>query len=158
MERLDSSFLALLKKVDSSFRVRPIRHVRQRYTAVNAEGFEVDILRRMREGDDPHPIKHPIKISERTKGEQAVDQTSALEELSVVQAARADVFLNTPSFEAVIVDRNGRMAMMRTIQPRVFVEFKRWMSGLPDREPIKRQRDAAQAKAVQALLDEELLM
>ena len=150
MERLDSSFLALLKKVDSSFRIRQS----QRYTAVNAEGFEVDILRRMREGDDPHPIK----ISERTKGEQAVNQASALEELSVVQAARADVFLNTPSFEAVIVDRNGRMAMMRTIQPRVFVEFKHWMSGLPDREPIKRQRDAAQAKAVQALLDEERLM
>jgi hypothetical protein len=150
MERLDSSFLALLKKVDSSFRIRQS----QRYTAVNAEGFEVDILRRMRQGNDPHPIK----ISERTKGEQAVDQASALEELSVVQAARADVFLNTPSFEAVIVDRNGRMAMMRTIQPRVFVEFKHWMSGLPDREPIKRQRDAAQAKAVQTLLDEERLM
>ena len=150
MERLDSSFLALLKKVDSSFRIRQS----QRYTAVNAEGFEVDILRRMREGDDPHPIK----ISERTKGEQAVGKTTALEELSVVQAARADVFLNTPSFEAVIVDRNGRMAMMRTIQPKVFVEFKRWMSGLPDREAIKRQRDAAQAKAVQDLLDEERLM
>jgi Nucleotidyltransferase len=150
MERLDSSFLALLKKVDSSFRIRQS----QRYTAVNAEGFEVDILRRLREGDDPHPIK----ISERTKGEQAVDHASALEELSVVQAARADVFLNTPSFEAVIVDRNGRMAMMRTIQPRVFVGFKHWMSGLPDREPIKRQRDAAQAKAVQALLDEERLI
>jgi hypothetical protein len=58
----------------------------------------------------------------------------------------------------VIVDRNGRMAMMRTIQPTVFVEFKRWMSTLPDREPIKRQRDAAQAVAVQLLLDEELLM
>ncbi len=150
MERMDSSFLALLKKVDPSFRVRQS----QRYTAVNAEGFEVDILRRMRAGDDPHPIK----ISERTTGEQAVNQASALEELSVVQAARADVFLNTPSFEAVIVDRNGRMAMMRTIQPPVFVEFKHWMSGLPDREPIKRQRDAAQAKAVQALLDEERLM
>ncbi len=150
MERLDSSFLALLKKVDSSFRVRQS----QRYTAVNAEGFEVDILRPMREGDDPHPIK----ISQRTKGEQSVDQATGLEELSVVQAARADVFLNTPSFEAVIVDRNGRMALMRTIQPKVFVEFKRWMSGLPDREPIKRQRDAAQAKAVQVLLDEELLM
>ncbi len=150
MERLDSSFLALLKKVDSSFRIRQS----QRYTAVNAEGFEVDILRCMREGDDPHPIK----ISERTKGEQGVDQASALDELSVVQAARAGVFLNTPSFETVIVDRNGRMAMMRTIQPKVFVDFKRWMSGLPDREPIKRQRDAAQAKAVRALLDEERLM
>jgi hypothetical protein len=150
MERLDSSFLALLKKVDASFRIRQS----QRYTAVNAEGFEVDILRRMRKDDDPHPIK----ISERTKGEQAVDQVTELEDLSVVQAARADVFLNTPSFEAVIVDRNGRMAMMRTIQPTFFVEFKQWMSTLPDREPIKRQRDAAQARAVQALLDEERLM
>jgi hypothetical protein len=150
MERLDSSFLALLKKVDSSFRIRQS----QRYTAVNAEGFEVDILRRMRKDDDPHPIK----ISKRTKGEQAVDQPTELEELSVVQAARADVFLNTPSFEAVIVDRNGRMAMMRTIQPKVFVEFKSWKSTLRDREPIKRQRDAAQAKAVQDLLDDELLM
>lgn len=154
MERLDSSFLGLLKKVDSSFRVRQS----QRYTAVNAEGFEVDVLRRIREGDDPHPIKNPTKVSERTKGEQAVDHATGLEELSVVQAARADIFLNTPSFGAVIVDRNGRMAMMRTIQPKVFVEFKHWMSGLPDREPIKRQRDAAQAKAVQALLDEERLM
>jgi D-alanyl-D-alanine dipeptidase len=50
------------------------------------------------------------------------------------------------------------MAIMRTIQPRVLVDLKRWMSGLQDREPIKRQRDAAQAKAVQALLDEERLM
>ena len=151
MERLDSSFLALLKKVDSSFRIRQS----QRYTAVNSEGFEVDVLRRMREGDDPHPIK----ISERTaSGEWFPGKATELEELSVVQAARAGVFLNTPSFETVIVDRNGRMALMRTIQPRVFVEFKDWMSTLRDREPIKRQRDAAQARAVQALLDEERLL
>jgi hypothetical protein len=150
MERLDSSFLTLLKKVDTSFKLR----TGQRYTAVNSEGFEVDILRRMRQGNDPHPIK----ISERTLGERAVDQPSELEDFSVVQAARAGILLDAPSFETVIVDRNGRMAMMRTVQPQVFVKFKRWMSGLTDREPIKRQRDAAQARAVQTLLDEERLM
>jgi hypothetical protein len=95
MGRLDSSFLALLTKVDSSFRIRPIRQVRQRYTAVNAEGFEVDILRRMRAGDDPHPIK----ISGRTKGEQAVDQATALEELSVVQAAAQMLFSTRPALK-----------------------------------------------------------
>ena len=26
-------------------------------TAINAKGFEVDFLRRMQEGDDPHPFK-----------------------------------------------------------------------------------------------------
>ena len=75
-------------------------------------------MRRMREGDD----SHPIKISERTKEEHGVEQATGLVELTVVQAARADVFLHTPSFEAVIVDSNGRMAMMRTIQPKAFAQ------------------------------------
>ncbi len=149
MERLDSSFLAVLAKVDASFRQR----ASQRYTAVNSEGFEVDVLRRMREEDDPHPIR----ISQRTSGEEEMGRLAEVEDLSVVQAARAGIMLNAPTFETVIVDRNGRMALMRTIEPSVFVKFKQWMSTLADREPIKRQRDAAQARAVQALLDDERL-
>ena len=119
MERLDTTFLALLRKVDKTFSLREGQH----YTAVNDEGFEVDILRRMAEQDDPHPIK-----------------------------------LDRPSFEAVIVDRNGGMAMMRTIAPQVFVSFKKWLSGQSNREPFKRQRDAAQALAVQQLIDDERLL
>lgn len=44
---------AALKKVDPTFRMRQ----GQKYTAVNKDGFEVDIIRRERTDDDPHPIK-----------------------------------------------------------------------------------------------------
>ncbi|OYZ45294.1 MAG: hypothetical protein B7Y20_07775 [Acidovorax sp. 16-64-162] len=53
LARVDSSMLGVLKKVDPTFRIRQS----QKYTAVNKDGFEVDIIRRERTGDDPHPIK-----------------------------------------------------------------------------------------------------
>jgi len=49
LARVDSSMLGVLKKVDSSFRMRQS----QKYTAVNNDGFEVDIIRREQTGDDP---------------------------------------------------------------------------------------------------------
>lgn len=49
LARVDSSMLGVLKKVDSTFRIRKS----QKYTAVNKDGFEVDIIRRERAGDDP---------------------------------------------------------------------------------------------------------
>ena len=44
LARVDSSMLGVLKKVDATFRIRK----GQKYTAVNKEGFEVDIIRRER--------------------------------------------------------------------------------------------------------------
>ena len=49
LARVDSSMLGVLKKVDSSFRMRQS----QKCTAVNKDGFEVDIIRREQTGDDP---------------------------------------------------------------------------------------------------------
>jgi hypothetical protein len=113
MDKLGSSFLGVLRKVDDSFRLQR----GQAFIAVNKKAFEIE-----------------------------------------VQAAPNQTFLDRPSFEAVIADRNGRMALMRTIEPQIFVEFKRWMATLPDREPLKRRRDLAQAQAVQGLLDDALLL
>jgi len=42
LAKVDSSMLGVLKKVDSTFRIRKS----QKYTAVNKDGFEVDIIRR----------------------------------------------------------------------------------------------------------------
>ncbi|QTD47398.1 hypothetical protein J1M35_13760 [Ottowia testudinis] len=49
------------------------------------------------------------------------------------------------------------MAVMRTVDPRTFVEFKRWIGGQTSRPAARRQRDARQAEIVQRLLDESLL-
>lgn len=133
LARVDSSMLGVLKKVDSTFRIRKS----QKYTAVNKDGFEVDIIRREREGDDPHPIK----LSDED------------EDFWVAQACRANVLLDSPSFSAVIVASNGTMARMNTIHPATFVAFKRWMSTQTGREPMKRRRDVLQADTVQKMLE-----
>jgi hypothetical protein len=136
LAKVDSSMLGVLKKVDSTFRIRKS----QKYTAVNKDGFEVDIIRRERAGDDPHPIK----LSDED------------DDFWVVQARRANVLLDSPGFSAVIVATNGSMARMNTVQPATFVAFKRWLAAQSDREALKRRRDVLQADAVQTLLDKYL--
>lgn len=136
LARVDSSMLGVLKKVDNTFRIRKS----QKYTAVNKDGFEVDIIRRERAGDDPHPIK----LSDED------------EDFWVVQARRANVLLDSPGFSAVIVASNGTMARMNTVHPTTFIKFKRWLASQSEREALKRRRDALQADAVQELLDRYL--
>lgn len=136
LARVDSSMLGVLKKVDPTFRMRQS----QKYTAVNKDGFEVDIIRREQTDDDPHPIK----------------LSNADEDFWVAQAPRANVLLDSPGFSAVIVATNGTMARMHTVQPSTFVAFKRWMAEQPDRDPLKRRRDMLQADGVQTLLEQYL--
>ena len=47
------------------------------------------------------------------------------------------------------------MVLMRTVDPEIFVRFKRWLAnGAPDRDPQKRGRDLSQAEIVHILLEE----
>lgn len=136
LARVDSSMLGVLKKVDATFRIRKS----QKYTAVNKDGFEVDIIRRERAGDDPHPIKLSAED----------------EDFWVVQARRANVLLDSPGYSAVIVASNGTMARMNTVHPATFVAFKQWMSTQPEREALQRRRDVLQADTVQEMLEKYL--
>ena len=136
LSRLDSSMLGLLRKVDPTFRIRQS----QKYTAVNKDGFEVDIIRRTQSEDDPNPIK----LSD--------DE----DEFWVAQAPRAQDLLDAEPFSTVIVATNGEMARMNTLAPMDFVRFKEWMSELPDRDPLKRRRDALQAQVVADAVQEYL--
>ena len=139
MERSDVSMLKVLQRADPSFQ----RKEGQNETAINARGFEVDFLRRVAEGDDPHPFRF------------SADE----DDLWPVQAVRASVLTNAPRFQHAVVSTTGHMALMRTISPTTFVDFKRWMADkAPLREPIKRHRDRRQADIVQSLLDQGLLL
>ena len=128
--------LAVLQKVEKSFQLVD----EQKYTAVNKDGFEVDIIRRIAKEDDPDPIR----------------LSDAEDDFWVVQAKRADELMNAPEFSEVVVAENGSMARLTTLHPAVFVAFKRWMANEPDREPLKRRRDALQADAVEWALNERL--
>jgi len=138
LERIDTSMLSVLRRVDPSFRRKDL----QNETAINDRGFEVDFLRRVAVDGDPHPFRF------------SADE----DDLWPVQAVRASVLAEAPRFEQLVISVTGRMALMKTVAPGAFVSFKRWMAeAAPDRPPIKRRRDLRQAEIVQALLDEGLL-
>ncbi len=136
LKKVDTLMLAVLKKVDPSFRIRRS----QKDTAVNAQGFEVDILRREPVDGDPHPLR------------MSADE----DDFWVAQAPRSHLLLDSPPFSALVVASNGSMARMNTLHPIAFARFKHWMAAQPDRDPKKRQRDELQASAVEALVEKYL--
>ena len=139
LAKLDTSVLRVLQRADASF----VRKEGQNETAINAQGFEVDFLRRQPEGDDPHPFRF----------------SDDEDDLWPVQAVRASMLTNAARFEHIVISATGRMVLMRTIAPQAFIEFKRWMAAhVPQRPEPKRRRDLRQANIVQALLDDGLLM
>jgi hypothetical protein len=138
IEKLDSSLLNILKKVDRSFE----RKEGHNETAINAKGFEIDFLRREAIENDPHPFRF----------------SNDEEDLWPVQAIRAAVLTSAPKFEHVVISSNGKMALMNTIEPSAFINFKLWMAAkAPYREEMKRRRDRVQAGIVQELIDQKLL-
>ena len=138
LAKIDRSMLNVLRKVHASFRLRS----GQKYTAVNQDGFEIDIIRREQAQDDPHPIKL-----------NAIQAQNDIEDFWVAQARRAHVLMDGPSYSAVVVATNGAMARMHTVHPKTFVSFKQWMSKQKDREPLKRRRDALQAQTVATMIE-----
>lgn len=138
MAALGKPVLQVLQGVDPSFQRRELHNE----TAINDRGFMVDFLRRPIQDGDPHPFRF----------------SDAEDELWPVQALRANILTESPPFEHIVIGATGRMALMRTISPSVFVRFKQWLAGQPSREPLKRQRDLHQARIVQQLMDEGLLL
>lgn len=128
------TLLSTLQKVDPTFDLRDD----QLYTAVNAAGFEVDVIRRMAQGDDPHPLQ--VTASER--------------DFWAVQVGNGAQMASAERFSQMVVSASGHMALMGTLHPAAFGRLKQALSRNPSRDPLKKSRDALQAKAVAELLDE----
>ena len=54
------------------------------------------------------------------------------------------------------IDEDGWPVPIKTPDPRAFALHKAWLSPLETREPVKKQRDLAQAKALAALIRSEM--
>lgn len=134
-DRLDrEGLLGLLKKADRSF--EPL--LKRGFRAANAEGFMVDLIiapRPMHEGG-------PVTFAE---GDLVAAEVPGLQWL-----------VNSPKLATVAVDETGWPVPMRVPDPRAFALHKAWLSNQADREPLKRQRDLAQARAVAAMVREHL--
>lgn len=133
LKKMDSSFIGALQKADPTFRVMSD----QKQTAINSAGFEVDVNRRMTTDADPHPLK----------------MSEFDDDLWAVQIRDGNKILGARRFSQVIVSETGHMAVMNTMDPKMFVALKTSLSQTPGRDPRKRPKDALQAKLVQALID-----
>lgn len=134
-DKLDGEgLLGLLKKADRSFEC-----IRKRgFRAANAGQFMVDLIiapRGMRQAE-------PVTFSDN--------------DLVASEVPGLQWLLNAPKVMATVIDEDGRPAQMRAPDPRAFALHKAWLSRQPDREPVKKPRDLAQARAVAATVREYL--
>lgn len=134
LEKQNESLLSTLQKVDSTFDLRDD----QLYTAVNARGFEVDVIRRMAKGSDAHPLR----------------VTAAERDFWVVQVGNGARMASAARFSQMVVSASGHMAMMTTLHPVIFSQLKMALARNPTRDPLKKSRDALQAQVVAQLVDD----
>ena len=134
-DKLDGEgLLGLLKKADKTFEC-----VRENgYRAANAGQFMVDLVVAPRGMQDSESI------------------TFAETDLVATEVPGLQWLLNSPKIEAVAIDEDGWPVPMRVPDPRAFALHKVWLSGLPEREPIKKPRDLEQAQAVAKLVQAEM--
>ena len=126
--------IGLLRGVDKSF--GPIAE--GSFRAVNEKGFMVDFLvqpRDMRESGPIRPVPNDLVAAE-------------IEGLQWL--------LNAPQVRTVGIAADGMPYGMRVPDPRVFALHKAWLSQRVDREPLKKGRDLAQARALANLIVERL--
>lgn len=126
--------LGLLRKADRSF--EPL--LKQGFRAANADGFMVDLIVAPRPMHETQPI------------------TFAADDLVAAEVPGLQWLVNSPKLAAVAVDETGWPVPMRVPDPRAFALHKAWLCDQPGREPLKRQRDLAQARAVAAMVREHM--
>ena len=183
------TLLSTLQKVDPTFDLRDD----QRYTAVNAAGFEVDVIRRAALGacaaegvdSENEPQRGPFLLDSQAHspamGQEAGEKwtaaahlqptpllprrllsddphplqvTAAERDFWVVQVGNGAQMASAERFVQMVVSASGHMALMTTLHPAAFSRLKQALSRNPGRDPLKKSRDALQARAVAELLEE----
>lgn len=122
----ERGILPVLKRADRSF-----ERSQQQFRAVNKDGYLVDLIKPM--------LRPPWKDDA---------ERPAADDLNAAMIEGLSWLQNSPAFEATVIDAAGWPVRMVTIDPRVFVAHKYWLSQRNDRAAAKRRRDAAQAAEV----------
>lgn len=131
--RLDGEgLIGLLKKADRTF--EPIR--KRGFRAANAGQFMVDLIIGPRSMHESEPI------------------TFGTDDLVASEVPGLQWLINSPKLVTVAVDEDGQPVPFHVPDPRAFALHKAWLSQQHAREPLKKPRDLAQARAVAQLVRE----
>ena len=132
------TLLSLIQSSDRSF--QPLSDSPFEFRAVNANGYMIDLITQ---------ASTPLAMSEFERHLEVAD-------LKPVGIDSLKWIIASPRFDAVVFDERGMPLRLASVDPRAFVLHKWYVSRQPDREPIKRYRDEAQAQLVATLLRDEL--
>lgn len=128
--------LSALRKVDKTF--EPVE--KSGFRAVNSSGFYVDLLKAT--PSPPWSATEPDKIAEGDLTPSWLEQVKWM--------------LSSEKFSTTVIGLDGIPAPMVCPDPRAFAVYKAWLANQPDRDPLKRRRDLAQANAVIELVSNEM--
>jgi len=131
----EEGILGLLKRADKSYEI--MGH--QRFRAVSKSGYMVDLIRQM---PNPPWADEPDRFFE--------------QDMVATDIWNMKWMLGAPRVVQPVVAEDGRAVMMSSPDPRAFAMFKLWLSTAEDREPMKKIRDAEQARAVIRLIEDRM--
>ncbi len=130
--------IGLLRSIDKSFEPMGTGSFR----AVNRDGFMVDLIQ-------------PLPPDRMARSPRSRIGTSP-EDLSAVEIEGLAWLVNSPKVSAVTLDARGYPVGLVVPDPRAFALHKAWLAARDDRDPLKRGRDAGQARLVAGLVAERL--
>ena len=137
---LPDGLLGLLRRVDSSFAPRGKDH----FTAVNSAGTMVDLITAA-----PPDRMTTVGSSRRRLGGTT---SGHADDILAVEVPRLELIVDAPRLTTVAVTDDGLPVWIAVADPRWWAAHKLWLSAEPSREPVKRQRDVDQARAVAGML------
>jgi hypothetical protein len=132
----EGGLLGILKRADRTYEIKP----GQAFRAQNNSGYMVDLIRQM---PDPPWALEPDRFFN--------------QDLVATDIWNMKWMLGAPRQVQTAIALDGRPFRLAAPDPRAFAMFKLWLgTECPDREPLKRNRDIAQADAVITLIQDRL--
>ena len=122
--------MRLLQSVDKTF--APIKS--GGFRAVNNDGFMVDLI---------------VPVTDMRGGRRV---SFAEGDLVASEVPGLQWLCNAPAIQSAVIAENGVPLLVNAPDPRAFAIHKAWLSGQPDRDPVKKQRDLAQAIMMLSML------
>ncbi len=133
------TLLSLVKSTDKSF--KRLNESPYEFAAGNARGYRVELVTQ----GSPDPMQ-PTAFAELLQ--QGDLQPVGIDSLKWHVAS--------PRYSEVVFDQQGMPLRLETVDPRAFVLHKWYVSQRDDRNPAKRRRDEAHARAVAIVIASEL--
>jgi hypothetical protein len=138
---MPDGLLGLLRKVDPSFAAQ----IEGSFTAVNASGMMVDLI-------TPEPRNRMVTAPKRKRRLGGGSDIEVVEDVEAVEVPRLEMIVDAPRFTTTAMAEDGLPVWIAAADPRWWAAHKLWLANEPTRDPLKRQRDRDQGKAVAAML------